>query len=452
MHDSAPPVTAQLKRELGLRDITLFAIACIVGVRWVPTAAHAGPASITLWLLAAVMFAVPLAIAVGTLSAKYPGSGGLYYWARNDFGAWNGFLCFFIYWVGIAFWFPTAAMFYMSLAAYGLGPSYAHLADNRVFLVVASLAAIWIALVTNIVGMKIGKWTENVGAAATWGIAILFAILAAIVFARHGAATKFDIVPKWSWDTLSLGSATIAYGMTGLEMAALMGAEIHDPERTLRRAGWISSGFATVFYAGMTAAMLVLLSPAKIDERYGMAQASETAAGMLHTPWLPSMVAILILITGIGQFGGLGTSASRLPFSAGADKLLPSAFGRVHPRWHTPHVSIIVLGVAGSLLLIIFQAGDSLRAAYDTLLSMMVLAGFLPYFYIFGSAWIAGKRVSAISGWLVTLFAVVASLIPSGQVNNVWLFEAKIGVSTAAMVLVAWLLYRRALSKKRAGR
>src|ERR1022692_3420203 len=119
MDENAP----QLKRELGLRDITFFAIACIVGTRWIPAAAHAGPGSVTLWLLAAVLFMVPLAavlfmvplaIAVAALSVKYPGAGGLYLWTRNDFGRWHGFLCVVVYWVGIAFWFPSAAMFYMS--------------------------------------------------------------------------------------------------------------------------------------------------------------------------------------------------------------------------------------------------------------------------------------------------------------------------------------------------
>ena len=64
-----------LKRELGLRDITLFAIACIVGTRWIPAAAHAGPGSVTLWLVTALFFVVPLAITVGALTVKYPGTG-----------------------------------------------------------------------------------------------------------------------------------------------------------------------------------------------------------------------------------------------------------------------------------------------------------------------------------------------------------------------------------------
>ena len=241
----------------------------------------------------------------------------------------------------------------------------------------ASLAAIWIALGTNLVGMKIGKWTENIGGAATWTIGIVFAFLAAVVWMKRGPATHLDIVPKWSFDTLNLGVATIAYAMTGLELAALMGAEIRDPERTLRRAGWIASAFATVFYAGMTLALLVLLAPAHIDERYGLAQGGETAAAALNIPWLSPLIALIVLVTGMGQFGGIGSSVSRLPFAVGVDKLLPAAFSKIHPRWHTPHVSIIALGVVASFLLVLFQLGDTLRAAYDTLVSLMVIAGFI---------------------------------------------------------------------------
>ena len=98
---------AELKRELGLRDVTLFAIACIVGTRWIAAAAHAGPGSVTLWLLAALLFVVPLAFAVASLAVRYPEAGGLYLWTRNDFGRWHGFLCFWVYWMGSRSGFPA---------------------------------------------------------------------------------------------------------------------------------------------------------------------------------------------------------------------------------------------------------------------------------------------------------------------------------------------------------
>src|ERR1035441_350444 len=288
MDDNAP----QLKRELGLRDITFFAITCIVGTRWIPAAAHAGPGSVTLWLLAAVLFMVPLAIAVAALSLKYPGAGGLYLWTRNDFGRWHGFLCFIVYWISIAFWFPSAAMFYMSAGIYALGPRYAYLADSRVFLLAISLGAIWVALGTNLIGMKIGKWTENVGAAATWVLGALLVTVAAVIFSRRGSATPIHVAPTWNWDTLSFWS-TIAYAMSGLEMAGLMGGEIHDPARTLPRAGWSESAFPTVFDARPTVVSLVSVRAEKSSELNGLAEAGERASRALGLAGLTPVIALL---------------------------------------------------------------------------------------------------------------------------------------------------------------
>ena len=109
-------------------------------------------------------------------------------------------------------------MFYMSAGAYALGPSYAHLANSRPFLLTVSLIAIWIALGTNLVGVKIGKWTQNLGAICTWLLGALLVVIAGVLYMRRGTATPLDFAPSWNWDTVSFW-ATIAFGMTGLEMA-----------------------------------------------------------------------------------------------------------------------------------------------------------------------------------------------------------------------------------------
>jgi amino acid transporter len=261
------------------------------------------------------------------------------------------------------------------------------------------------------------------------------------VGAKRGSATPIHLLPQWNWDTVSFWS-TIAYGLSGVEMAGMMGAEIRDPVRTLRRAGWISSGFATVFYSASTVAMLVLLRPERISEMNGLAEVGESAGRALGVGWLAPLIAVLVLASAVGQFGGVGTSVSRLPFAAGVDNLLPRAFARVHPRWGTPHVSILTFGVVASFLLLVFQLGDSMRAAYQEMISLMVITGFLPYLYIFFSGWKAGKRVSALSGWAITLLAILCSLAPTGAIANVWLFEGKLAAGTFAVVASAWLVYR----------
>jgi glutamate:GABA antiporter len=155
------------------------------------------------------------------------------------------------------------------------------------------------------------------------------------------------------------------------------------------------------------------------------------------------VLALLVLASGLGQIGGIGTAISRLPFAAGADRLLPAAFARVHPRWGTPYLSILALGAVATFLLVVFQIGDTMRAAYDELVSLMVITGFLPYLYIFGSGWKAGKRLSALSGWAITMMAIVCSVVPTEAISSIWLFEAKLAAGTLAVVASAWLVYRR---------
>jgi glutamate:GABA antiporter len=358
--DNATPLVLQpvtetrtvptLKRELGLRDLTLFAVTCIVSARWIPIAAHAGPTSVTLWLLAAVFFMVPLTVAVAALVVKYPRAGGIYLWTRSDFGPWHGFLSFWVYWMGIAFLFPTAALLYVRAGFSILGHRYAHLGDNRFFLLAATLVLIWIAMGTNLIGLRIGKWTENIGALATWGVGLLLVVVAWMVWTRRGSATPIHIVPAWNWGTVSFLGA-IAYGMSGMEAPGMMAGETRDPERTMRRAGWIATGFTVAFYVSATVAMLVVLPPEKITELNGFAEMGESVGQLLAVAWLLPLIALLVLVSGVGYVGGVGTATSRLPFVAGVDGLLPRAFSRIHPRWGTPYVSTLALGLVATFLL-----------------------------------------------------------------------------------------------------
>ena len=431
-----------LKPELGLRDLTLFAISCITSARWIPIAAHAGPGSVTLWLLAAVFFMVPLTVAVAALVAKYPGAGGLYFWTRQDFGAWPAFLCFWVYWMGIAFLLPTAALLYVKVGFSMFGPVFARFGDNRFYLLATTVVLIWIALGSNLIGLKIGKWTENIGALATWAVGLLLVVVAAMVWMRRGSATPMHVLPKWSWGTINFWAA-IAYATSGMEGPGMMAGEIRDPERTMRRAGWIASGFVIAFYVSTTVAFLIVLSPENISELNGFAEMGDSAGLLLGATWLSPLIALLVVVSGVGFVGGLGTATSRLPFAAGVDRLLPAAFGRVHPRWGTPYVSILALGVVATFLLVIYQLGDTMRVAYVEMVSLMVIAGFLPYLYIFGSAWKAGKRLSVVSGVGITALALFCSVVPPAEIRSVWLFEGKLAAGTLAVVASAWLVYWR---------
>jgi glutamate:GABA antiporter len=442
---SQPPLAPsqpKLKHALGLRDFTLFAIAGITAARWIPFAARAGPTSVTLWLLAALLFVVPLASTVAALVAKYPGVGGLYLWTSKDFGPWNGFLAFWLYWIGIAFQLPTTAILHVKVPLSLLGPVYSRTGENRIYLLTITLALVWVAIGTNLVGMKIGRWTENIGCAASWALAGVLICVACLAWARRGSATQFHLIPHWDWTTVSVWAA-IAYATSGMECAGMMAGEIHDPERTIRRAGWMASAGAMAFYVSATIAFLVVLPPDQVSELNGYVDFSRAAGTILQSGWLPLSIAVLFFISGVGALGSAGTACSRLPFAAGVDGLLPKAIGRVHPKWGTPHVAMLTLGIVSSFLLIAYQLGDTMRAAFDELISTMVITGFIPFFYIFGSAWKARKYWSAASGLAVTCLALISALVPSVAVTNVWLYEGKIVLGTLIAAACGWLIYRR---------
>ena len=83
----------RLERSLNLRDLVLFNLVAVIGITWVATAAKAGPSSLTLWLLAALLFFIPQGLAVIQLSTSYPDEGGIYAWTKREFREGHGFLC-----------------------------------------------------------------------------------------------------------------------------------------------------------------------------------------------------------------------------------------------------------------------------------------------------------------------------------------------------------------------
>lgn len=431
-----------LPRVLGLRDLVLFNIAAVVGIRWLAAAAHAGPGSLTLWVLAAVFFFVPSAVAVSRLTSKFPEQGGIYIWTRRSFGDWHGFLCGWCYWLSNLFYFPNLLLAGIGMAMYTFGERYVALADDRGFVAAASLAVLWVALLTNLFGLRIGRWTENAGGLATYAAGLTLVVLGVAVWASHGPATQLTLAPQWNWDRVNFWSQ-IAFAFGGLELGAIMGGEIRDPARTVRRAAWISGLAIAGFYILGTLAILAVLPPDRVNILTGLTQAGAAAAGQLSIPSLAPLLAVLITAGITGQLGAWLSGSARVPFAIGLDRYLPPAFGRVHPRWRTPHVAILTQGAACTVFLLGMLTGESLRIGYQLLVDMTVITYFIPFLYLFAAAIRHGMRAGAVSGLVVTVAAIAFSLVPPAGVESVWLFEAKLAGGCLLLIGAARIAFLR---------
>ena len=95
---------------MGPWDLLLFNVASVLGPRWIAVAAHNGSSSISLWVIAAVLFFLPTTIILTELSTRFPEEGGLYVWTKKAFGEFHGFVAGWTYWVYTFFYFPGLLM------------------------------------------------------------------------------------------------------------------------------------------------------------------------------------------------------------------------------------------------------------------------------------------------------------------------------------------------------
>ncbi len=143
----------------------------------------------------------------------------------------------------------------------------------------------------------------------------------------------------------------------------------------------------------VNASILAFLTPAQTSPVIGLTQAGNEPARTLGWPWIPAAIALCILLGLGGQLGTYIGACARLPFVLGITNLLPPAFAKLHPRYHTPYVSILLLGGGLAILLVVSQLGEQFRAAYHLTVDLSVITLFIPFLYLFGAAWRFGRRV-----------------------------------------------------------
>ncbi len=446
-----------------LRDVVLFNITAIVGLRWLTTAAQFGPASLLLWMLAMVIFFLPSAAAVRELADIDPGTGGIYRWVTRAFGPWHGFVAGWGYWVNNLLYFPSLLVTTAAIAAYAGGPGAVHLEDNRLFVGAVSLAGLWIAVVLNLVGLRVGKWLQNLGGYGTWIPALIFVLLAAWALVTRGSATSFAagrLLPARFDFQLVNFFATMTFAFAGLELAPSLGDEIHDAAAAVRRGVAVSGVAIVAIYVLGTAATLVALPAEQVSITNGIPQATAALVRGLGARWLEPLAAVVAVLLVVSNLGGVGawlTGSARLPFAAGVDQVLPAAFARVHPRWQTPHVALIVQGVLATVFVIAGLAGATVRDAYVALTSTTVILFFVPYLYLFGAYLRLRRRRStrtAFVGW--TGLAAVAlsiglSLVPPA-VGHPLVFELKVIGGTVVFLGIGVVLAARGVRVRTAGR
>ena len=448
--------SAALRKELGLFDLVMAQVLLVIVLDFFGTAAKAGSSHVAFWLVAFVLFFIPLAMVVAHLNRLMPLEGGLYEWARLAFGDQIGFLVAWNLWLFVTLYVAVIGLVTTTFVAYALGPAATWMASSRWLILTVTFALILAMMLMAALGLRVGKWLSNIGSIATL-ITLVVLIATPLLNRWRGTLTAYHplrlMIPPLTVFSLSVFTKMMFGALSGFEYVAIFAGECRNPARNLTRSVLITAPFIALIYIFATSSILAFVSRDAVDVVAPIPQAlrlGSRAFGL--SGFLVPLAIVLLFVNYPTSFSVYFSASARLPMVAGWDHLLPAWFTRLNAKYKTPVNSILFLGaltLAGSVAALI---GVGPQEAYELLLTWGFTFYAIAYLALFAIPFLSAKerglrprlwlRAAAVSGFLMTALYVVLSIFPIVDVESSWGYSLKIAAVVLGANILGYLLYR----------
>jgi glutamate:GABA antiporter len=446
--------SAELRKDLGLTDLTLTQILFIVGLPWVGVAAKQGPAHVLLWLGAIVFFYLPSAAVVIHLNRAMPLEGGLYQWAKLGFGELTGFLVAWNLWLFAILNTSETGLQATQYVTYIVGPRGDAVLSNPWVIAAVNLVLLTGLVAITIRGLGMGKWVHKAGGALMLTIFAMMLLLPWLNLA-HGSLHQFHplrtAIPAVTIFNLNI-AAKMGFGaLGGFEYVAIHAGECRNPTRTISRSVALAAPIICVMFIMGTASVLALVPFNDIDLIAPIPQV--LTAGFRGLGSAAAIVApitiVAFLCIRIAQASVMFAGITRLPMVAGWDGVLPTWFTRLHRGYRTPINSIVFVGAVTLAFSMAGLIGVGKQEAFQLLWNASGIFYALTYLVMFAipiaavpsPAWL---KLAAASGFVTTLAYVLLSILPIVTVGSVLTFAAKITAVIVIANVVGFFLFARA--------
>jgi len=376
-----------LKRDVGLRGLTLISLGSIIGSGWLlgalGAAQSAGPASLVSWILAGVILAT-LALVYAELGSTYPVSGGTARYPFLSFGALGGFTGGWMAWIQSV----TIAPIEVEAALSYLQANFPHSGLNNVdgtltglgILVAAGCMAVFTFI--NIMGVR---WlAESNGITMIWKLAVptlTIIVLLVVAFNANNFTAGGGFAPfgaKGIFSALPLG---VVFALQGFEQAIQVGGEARNPQRDIHRAVIISMIVGTVIYILLEVAFIGAITPKNVEHNWlnpipgiGHFGPYATLATTAGVGWLATILYIDAVISPMGTGLVYSGTTARLSYGLARNGYVPPALGRVDRRG-VPFVSLLFGFVIGMLVFLPFPSWSGMVGLVTSATVMMYAMG-----------------------------------------------------------------------------
>jgi len=357
----APAPAAGFVRVLGRLDLMLFTVAAILTIDTLASAASMGVTWFTWWIITMFVFFVPYGLMTAEMGAAWPGEGGLFVWVREAMGPRWGSLAAWFYWINNAYWIPSVYMIFagvfFSIVLKPLVPESLHGGVPNTWIQASiAIALTWITVGIGVLRLEVSKWVPNLGALVKIAIFVgLGALGLASLLGGRPPANDFSpasFVPEWGDSLVFL--PVLLYNALGFELMSSAGDEMRDPQRDVPRVTLVSGLVIAGVY---TLGVLGILLAVPLEE-LSIVTGTWDALVILGARY-GSAGGTLVLLLGIGFLYACvanivtwSLGVNRVAAQAAEEGALPSVLGRLHPRFRTPYMAFVIMGLVATTLLV----------------------------------------------------------------------------------------------------
>jgi amino acid transporter len=426
------PAQEGLVRGIGRWDLVALTINIIVGagIYGLPSRIYAltGIWSVLAYLVCAVLSTL-IILCFAEVGSRFADTGGPYLYARVAFGSFVGFEVGWLLWLARLTGFSALCnlllgylSFFWPAAAFGWTRA-------------AIIAVVVIALTAvNFVGVRQSALATNL---FTIGkiIPLLLFVIAGLFFLNPQAFTTHAAS---SLSSFSKAVLLLVFAFSGFEMSVIPTGEIRDPQRNIAFALLTSAGVVALLYIMIQVACIGTLPDLANSER-PLVDAGSRFLGASGA----SILSVGALISVSGTLNAIMLAAPRLLFAMSEQRQLPRLLTAVHPRFHTPHVAILVSAVA--MLLITLQGTFMSALTISTVIRLVAYVATcisLPVLRVKNDVHLA--RFHAPAGALIAVAATALSvwLLSNSQGSDA--LETCLAAALGLIVFLVWGKPRKA--------
>jgi basic amino acid/polyamine antiporter, APA family len=402
-----PSPAARAARALGLPSATALVIGSIIGTGvFTMPAVMAGAGTSSIIVLGVISIgALLLAVLFGQLTKRIPSSdGGLYAYARHEFGDFAGYLTAWCYW--ITAWAGNAAivsswvLYVESLFSISRPTAWTNFG--------IAVCGLWIPAAVNLAGIRRMALFQNVSVVLKF-LPLAVVGIAGWFFVRSANFGPFNATGGSVYSGIGIAAGVALFSFIGVEVASITAARVKDPRRNVGRASVLGTAACALLYLLVTAAVMGLVPHHNLIGN-GAPFVNAFQAMFKNFSWAGKLVAAVAVVSGIGALNGWTLVTAEMPRAAAVDGLFLPQFAKTN-RDGTPWFGILVSTLVASLLMAFAYSGKTGLTVFTYLVDLSVVTVAIPYFFSACAqlAYLVSRR-RRVNGWILARDLLIACL------------------------------------------